>query len=331
MKYSILLLLLIAPVFLFNLSCEDPVRTYRCYPTFDLIIDSHVVWSPDNPPEPLARNIVVAPGATLEILAGTEIPFEPGSVLNCGPCGMVMKSNPMLFVEGSLIIRGTESEMVSFVPSDGSETDPMVIRIDEPDSLGGEVFIEWASAGYIGGWGYSPTIRFCDLHKIELYYSGDIEVIGNDVDVISVWGCTGTVAENTVNTTISLRDDSLVVLRNMVTGPGWGERPGILSSGTSKAYIAENCLNQCDIGICINSGSPTIRMNDFIDCPVNLGVFPFLNEAEFDTIDARNNWWGSDNESEILSKIVYKTNGGTESGKVILIEPWETHPVNVCW
>jgi len=321
---------LAAPALLLCISCEDPGGLFDYCPPYDpMIIDTHVTWSVDYHPDLITRDILVKPDGKLEILAGTQIQFLPRSVTVCDPAGN-MKRDPCLEVEGSLVIRGAENAMVSFFPKEGSDAEFGPVRLRESSPGQGECFIEWASLSRVDVAGFSPVIRFCDLKEIYVRDSDDVEIVGNTVGIIFALLCEGVIAENTLDTGIFLRDDSLVVLRNQISRPRIEGVAGIVSAGSSRAYIAENCLLDCGIGIAIFSGSPTINFNDFIDCQININVMPFIDSAETDTIDARYNWWGTADESEILSKIVYAENKDTWSGKVILIDPFETQPLMVC-
>jgi len=294
-----------------------------------MIIDTHVTWSVDDHPDLITRDILVKPGGKLEILAGTQIPFLPGSETVCDPAGN-MKRNPSLIVEGSLVVRGNEGGIVSFVPSDSSATVFGRLQLSDKEPGQGECFIEWASFGQIRIDGYAPWIAFCDIEYLYLENSKDVEIVANNVRKISALYCDGVIAENIVSEGIYLWGDSLAVRRNQISGYGTGDMAGIKSSGSSRAYITENCLLDCGIGIEIFSGSPTINFNDFVNCETNIVVIPFMDSPEADTINAQHNWWDSTIESEILGKIEYRPNGGTESGKVILIDPYEMHPWMVC-
>lgn len=328
-RFIILLTAFVALGFLFIISCEGPVNPWYCPRPNPLIIDTHIIWSVDDHPILITRDIYVTREGKLEILAGTQIPFLPGSEIICDPSGN-MRRNPRLIVEGSLVLRGTQDGVISFVPSDSSSTmfGPLQISCKGPGQ--DECIIEWSSFQWIEISGYSPQIRFCTVGELYLDNAKDIEIVGNIIESISALDCDGVIAENTVNGGIYLRDDSLVVLRNQIFSNGWRGWAGITSAGSSTAYIVENCVSDCNVGLKIFSGSPTINFNDFINCETNIEVIPFLTSPEADTINAQYNWWDSTEEPAILSKIVFMSNGDVESNKVILINPFEMHPFMVC-
>ena len=328
-RLIILLMAFAALSLLLFISCEGPVNPWYCPRPNPLIIDTHVIWSVDDHPILITRDIYVKTEGKLEILAGTQIPFLPGSEITCDPSGN-MRRSPRLIVEGSLVITGTEDGVVSFIPSDSSAAMFGPLQLSYKDSTQDECFIEWSSFQWIEISGYSPQIRFCTVGELHLHHSKDIEIVGNTIESIFVLDCDGVIAENTVNGGIYLRDDSLVVLRNQIFSNGWRGLAGITSAGSSTAYIVENCVSDCNIGLKIFSGSPTINFNDFINCETNIEVIPFSTSPEADTINAQYNWWDSTEEPAILSKIVFVSNGDVESNKVILINPFELQPLMVC-
>ena len=327
-RFIILLTAIIALALTFFMSCEG-INPWYCPRPNPMIINTHVIWSVDDHPILITRDIYVKTEGKLEILAGTQIPFLPGSEITCDPSGN-MRRSPRLIVEGSLVITGTEDGVVSFIPSDSSAAMFGPLQLSYKDSTQDECFIEWSSFQWIEISGYSPQIRFCTVGELHLHHSKDIEIVGNTIESIFALDCDGVIAENTVNGGIYLRDDSLVVLRNQIFSNGWRGWAGITSAGSSRAYIVENCIKNCNIGIQIFSGSPTINFNDIVDCEMNIVVIPFMDSPEADTINAQYNWWGSAEESTILSKIDYWSNGEVVSCKVILINPFELHPFMVC-
>jgi hypothetical protein len=292
-----------------------------------VVIDSVVVWGPDEGPVVVDQDIFVSPEGTLRILAGTQVVYASDSICYDSPGGPIW-IDPIIEVHGAMSCEGTSSAPVVFSGESGSEPCRVVV---------------------VQVYG-SPSSRFdwTYLDRLEWWYGNPVHIENSTATQILLWHCpfivlndsrigrtvvsgggAGELRGNTFTGPLVVRADELMIAQNMfldVDDPSWG---AISTQQGSRSHIEENTFEECDIGVTVFAASPTIQRNNFADNTWNLTVIPEPLPLAADTVDARHNWWGTTDTTEIRQLIHYTSPDGYCSGKSVMFTPFAVEPISL--
>jgi hypothetical protein len=203
--------------------------------------NSDTLLSKDGSPYLIQENLTTAAGTVLQIEAGVEIRFAPGSSLT---------------VNGELKARGTRTDSIYFVSNNGSPW----LRIN---SSGADIDIKYCS--FKGGrmllWasgGKHISVTNCAIESKATGSGEDCIAVHSAgrvfIDSIRLTGMGGTIAQGTKNDAIDLDDvDSCFIMNSIISH---FSDDGVDIGTTSKyALISGNQISYCNYGTTVGENS----------------------------------------------------------------------------
>lgn len=331
--HTVALLFLAAAAALLLVSCgsseehnDNDVMPSTCPEPNLWVIDSLVVWSPDDGPILLDRNVFVTRDGTLEVMPGTEVVYLSESVCYETPGGPVW-TEPFIEVEGRFRCEGTEEDPIVFSSEDPYGPHEIIIT---PRYGFFYSRIEWTMIGHITWWGGDVDISHSAVPSLSAWDCSYLDIEGCRLGPTEIYGGgRGRVRGNVFVGALSAEDDSLLIEGNSfvsIDNPDWG---AVCLSNESRALVTENLFENCEAAIGIYSGSPTIHRNNFIHNDCNILVIAEPLPLETDTIDATENWWNTTDVEDILGYIRYQKRFGYYSGKNVNVRPYATEPFDL--
>lgn len=324
LAFSLLAVLMLTACGIFE--PDDGFGGWDCPEADTLVIDSHAIWGPWNGPVMLELDVVVRPSARLEIRPGTEVRFIEDTVVVCDPAGNLLRA-PNMRIKGDFVCHGRPDSLIVFVGSQywgpGGE-----VSISSTESRESEVSLRWSEGlGSLRLSGGRPRVAHCSSEYIDVNECSSVIVDSSAVGGLSVFrGGPGVLRGNTFTDGVYTFSDSLIIEGNVFSSPAGA---GLNSCHDSHSLVVGNSFEGCETGLRIFSGSPEFHGNNFSGNQRNLVIQPEYTNVESDTIDARDNWWGTVDSLEIAQSIHYVPNGGAYSGKVIVWQPYALEPFDL--
>lgn len=299
-----------------------------CPPAHPWFVESHTVWGPSGGAIRLDRDVFVTADGVLEILPGAVIRFVDRTVCVDDPSGRIWRE-PVIHVEGQLLCEGKPDSLIVMTTT-GDHFADRRIEIRASEARAGDSIIAWADVGFVQWADGNPTLAHSKVAGLLLSDCGEILIEDCSLGLTLVLGGgRGTVRGSAFSEGLSVYDDSLLITGNVfrdVPSEYWG---AIRSNTTSRSLITRNLFEDCEIGVGIYSGTPRLHYNNFVGNRYNLSVIAEPEPPESDTIDARDNWWGTTDGSEILERIHYEKRDGRFSGKTVLSSPYALEPFDL--
>jgi len=276
----------------------------------------------------LDRNVVVTSEGSLRILPGTEVFYVERSVCEWTPAGRIWVE-PEIQVRGRVLCQGTQDSMIVF--TGGDEYFGRSLSIYSAESLVGDSVVEWADLGFVQWGGGNPILKHSRVTDLGLHSCGEILI--EDCAFIGRLGVhgggTGVIRGSEFVSGMSLYDDRLHITENVFSGVASSYWGAIRVNADSRSLITWNLFEDCNIAVGIYSGTPELHHNNFVDNGCNISVIAEPLPVETDTLDARENWWGTTDEPEILAGIHYEERDGYYSGKTVLHSPFALEPFDL--
>lgn len=308
----------------FFVNCNQP-EPQGPYSTPIIYYDTTIIWSADSDTIKLARSIVIDSSSTLIIEPGVTIYLVENSMLHIGDMGMEYTSPPDIRIEGGFVCLGTDQEPISF---SSYEDYHKGLYIPHDTTYQMPIKISWLlGIDNIRIIGAKPSISHSEVGGISLSDCDSFSISNSTLDGISIYNSTGQVSHNSMNN-IYTQASRVQVDSNQIGSESEQGYYGIHSSHDDASIFTSNDIVNFRRAVYILSGSPTLNYNNIIECPFPIEVVSFVGMPDSDTLDFEMNWWETRYSRDLLNAILYESNGGTVSEKVIDVLPIATTPFN---
>lgn len=312
--------LLSLAVFLSSCDLTENGEEESLFSTPIVYSNSTINWGTLDKHVQINRDIIFDSTTTLIIEPGTIVMHAEGTMLVQNPAGD-MERPPFITIRGDIIAIGEEGNPIEFLSvGDGNPK----LSIERNILTTNRTEFEWVSGiGFLPIMNSSPSIENCEIDYITFENCDSIRVHNNIVSELRLWFSSGSITKNLISSRIFTLTGRLEIKDNIISSEEV-KYLGIYNSHDDRSIFTGNWINNRERAIYIFSGSPTFNRNNVTNCNISIEVQPFLNDPESDTLDFRYNWWGTAELGTVESKIIYESNGDTESLKVVLVDPIAT-------